>query len=333
MPAISVLMPVFNTASYLRDSIESILNQTFGDFEFLIINDGSTDQSEDIILGYSDPRIKYIRNKSNMGLVYCLNHGLGLAEGHYIARMDSDDISLPHRFRLQFDYMERHPSVIVCGSAAEKFGEIHQVDKFTKDFLLCLLTSQFTHPCVFIRSQFLKSNGLRYDEESVHFEDYKLWVEIYKLHNYQSACFYNLPEVLLRYRVHSFQVSSRFRISQSTGAVKLRRKTLVDFLQYHHLPFRFTENEFLNKADIVQLEKLLTSFEKHKPLLERFSIPALEEFKALTIYWLYISFAHLDFLLLIRFLILHFVNPWITLKQKIQVILHLATGRKYKRRF
>ena len=95
---ISVLMPVYNVEKYLQEAIESILNQTYSNFEFLIINDGSSDKSGEIINSYNDSRIVYLQNNKNKGLVYTLNYGISLAKGEYIARMDGDDISLPDRF-------------------------------------------------------------------------------------------------------------------------------------------------------------------------------------------------------------------------------------------
>jgi len=115
---VTVLMPVYNGEKYLNEAIDSILNQTYTNFEFLIINDGSTDRSVEIIKGYNDSRIKLIHNKKNMGLVYTLNRGLALALGKYIVRMDADDISLPNRFKLQLDFMEINTEVALCSGNA-----------------------------------------------------------------------------------------------------------------------------------------------------------------------------------------------------------------------
>ena len=100
-PKITVLMPVYNAGKYLREAIDSILNQSFSDFEFLIINDGSTDNSKNIIESYNDQRIKFIENDKNSGVIFSLNRGLDLAKGGYIARMDADDISLRDRLKIQ----------------------------------------------------------------------------------------------------------------------------------------------------------------------------------------------------------------------------------------
>jgi len=118
LPKISVVMSVYNAERYLREAIESILNQTFTDFEFIIINDGSTDNSLEIIRSYNDERIKII-NQSNMGLAKALNNGIKIAKGKYIARMDADDISMPERLEIQYDFMENHPECVAVGSNAE----------------------------------------------------------------------------------------------------------------------------------------------------------------------------------------------------------------------
>ena len=116
-------MSVYNGEKYLREAIESILNQTFTDFEFLIVNDGSTDSSLEIILSYPDERIRVIRNDRNIGLTKSLNKALQQAKGEYIARQDADDISLQNRFEEQLIYLEKHPEVALLGTSAYKIDE------------------------------------------------------------------------------------------------------------------------------------------------------------------------------------------------------------------
>ena len=124
MPKVSVLMPVYNTKEeYLREAIESILNQTFTDFEFIIINDGSTNNAEEVIKSYKDSRIKYYRQE-NHGLIYTLNYGLSLCNGEYIARMDSDDISLPFRFEKQIEVLDKNPNIGIVGGLIKIFQDM-----------------------------------------------------------------------------------------------------------------------------------------------------------------------------------------------------------------
>ena len=115
-PQITVLMPVYNGEKYLRQAVDSILNQTFKDFEFLIINDGSTDKTLAILQEYKNKRVKIINNKKNIGLTKSLNKGLKLAKGKYIARMDADDISLSNRLRKQIDFLDKHNKIGVLGT-------------------------------------------------------------------------------------------------------------------------------------------------------------------------------------------------------------------------
>ena len=126
-PQISVVMPAYNAEKYITEAIDSILFQTFKDFEFIIINDASTDSTKDIIESYKDPRIKLVNNEQNKGVAKSLNIGISVACGKYIARMDADDIALPERFQKQFDFMEQHPNIDVCGSWAKKTGNENEI--------------------------------------------------------------------------------------------------------------------------------------------------------------------------------------------------------------
>ena len=121
-PLVTVLMAVYNGEKYLREAIESILDQTYTNFEFLIINDGSSDRTEEIILSYNDKRIRYIKNEQNLKLIASLNKGLDLAKGEFIARMDADDISLPERLEKQINFLEKHPEIGLLGSWVRTLG-------------------------------------------------------------------------------------------------------------------------------------------------------------------------------------------------------------------
>src|SRR2546423_6687976 len=122
-PRVSVLMPVYDVAKYLREAIDSILGQTFTDFEFIIIDDASTDRSAEIINSYNDPRIRFIQNEKNVGLIATLNRGLDLAYGEYLARMDQDDVSLPERLAKQVAFMETASDVAASGTWARDIDD------------------------------------------------------------------------------------------------------------------------------------------------------------------------------------------------------------------
>jgi glycosyltransferase involved in cell wall biosynthesis len=209
IPKISVILPVYNAEKYIKESIESILKQSFGDFELILINDGSNDDSEKEILSFEDSRIRYYLNETNLGLIKTLNKGIAQARGKYVARMDADDICAPNRFEKQFNYLEQHYDVVICGSWAkiiDEFGvvtgRIKRIDTNALIRANMLFTTPFVHPTVMIRKEVLEKN--QYNEDAKHCEDLELWVRLSKEPTYK---FHNLPEFLLNYRIHSSNVS------------------------------------------------------------------------------------------------------------------------------
>ncbi|MPR33424.1 glycosyltransferase family 2 protein [Salmonirosea aquatica] len=218
---ISVIMPVYNGELYLREAIESILGQTYTDFEFIIINDGSTDTSGSIIDSYKDSRIKHIKNERNAGLVSALNVGIDLAQGEYIARMDADDISLPERFAKQVAFMNQHTEVGVCGTAYQyignRSGTITLPESFEKSFTFLSSNSCLAHPTVMIRRAVLEQHSIRYENDYPYAEDYAFWIRIG-----QVAHLTSLSEPLLSYRWHSANISqSTNRQSQSRARARI----------------------------------------------------------------------------------------------------------------
>lgn len=201
-------MPVYNAGKYLKDAIESILNQSFSEFELLIINDGSVDGSHDIIRSFNDSRIVYIRHEVNQGLVAALNTGLEAATGKYIARMDQDDIALAHRLEKQIAYMEKDPSCILLGTQVQVLGETKTSAMYGDNDQLrtaLLFGTSFAHPTVMMRSSSLRENNIRYEEEFKHAEDYRLWT---RLTSYGKIA--NLKDICLYYRRHPTQYSKVF---------------------------------------------------------------------------------------------------------------------------
>ena len=207
MPRVSILMPVYNAEQYLVQAIDSIINQTFTDWELIIINDGSTDHSKTIVSRFTDLRIRYYENESNLKLIKTLNKGIDLCQGEYIARMDADDIAMPDRLQIQVDFMDKHPLHIMCGTNAHiidndgnKTGYIRNLTD--NDFLQInlLFSDPFIHPSMLIRREILETN--RYDEYYKHVEDYELWCRIAPLG--QVA---NIDKDLLQYRWHESNVS------------------------------------------------------------------------------------------------------------------------------
>ena len=207
-------MSVFNNELYVKEAIDSILNQTFKDFEFIILDDGSTDRSVDIIQGYTDSRIRFCRNERNLGLRDSLNRGIRLAEGTYIARMDSDDIASERRLEIQAEYMERHPDVAMCG------GNVHYLIegkiKRNKELFPCsfqeirialLRYNCFFHPTVMLRTDFIRAHELYYQRTFA--DDYDLWMRIMNQSVLHGKQMINLPEIFLNYRIHSSNFGKR----------------------------------------------------------------------------------------------------------------------------
>ncbi|MBT6004733.1 MAG: glycosyltransferase family 2 protein [Prolixibacteraceae bacterium] len=224
-------MPVYNVEKYLQEAIESILNQTYSNFEFLIINDGSSDKSGEIINSYNDSRIVYLQNNKNKGLVYTLNYGISLAKGEYIARMDGDDISLPDRFETQVAIMGKFKDIVVCGSWMKTFGLDNECiwSTPTQDALIkasLVFASCIYHPTTMFRRETLIKNRLNYDPKYIHAEDYELWI---RLADFGELA--NISQVLLKYRKHTNSVGSKHSNAQRQSANKIRNNLLSSKLQ------------------------------------------------------------------------------------------------------
>jgi len=216
-PTISVLMAVYNGQEYLRAAIDSILTQTFTDFEFIIIDDGSTDQSLSILKEYqaNDKRIKLV-SRPNKGLTKSLNEGIALAKGLYIARMDSDDVALPERFAVQSKFMQANPDVACVGGQYELIDDAGRYlttmsvpldDKKLQELALDGYTS-ICHPCaMMLRSSVEKAGG--YCEDFLTTQDLDLWLRLGEIGKLA-----NVPETILKYRLHPESVSEKKAMNQ-----------------------------------------------------------------------------------------------------------------------
>lgn len=218
--AISVIMPVYNMEAYVAAAIDSILSQTFADFEFIIINDGSTDNSRDIVESYLfEPRLNVVNFSRNCGNYPARNAGMRQARGKYICVMDADDIAHPDRLRVEYEYMENHPAVLAAGSHYSMMGtgckpikpqDYHSIRK------VLLSHNCFLHPSLIIRADALKSVG-GYDENLIYSADYDLMCRLAL-----EGPVVNLPESLMSYRWHSQQISTAHRVEQLQYAQKAR---------------------------------------------------------------------------------------------------------------
>ena len=220
MPRVTVLMPVYNAGLYVYEAVESVLQQSYTDYELLIIDDGSSDDTLQKITMFDDPRIRIVKNETNMGLVHTLNRGIQLAEGEFIARMDGDDICLPHRLERQINYMEQHPNVGMCGSHVQVIhsGEVWELPQDPNELKVLLM---FHCTSVMIRKNVLDDNELYYDLHYSHAEDYDLWVRLAEVTQLT-----NIPEVLLMYRQHDTQVSKVHHAAQVHNADRVRMRQL-----------------------------------------------------------------------------------------------------------
>lgn len=251
VPLVSIIMAVFNGEDYLASAIESILQQTFRDFEYIIVNDGSTDKSQSIIERYAqlDKRIKVIKNKTNMRLVYCLNKAVEVSRGKYIARMDSDDIALPTRLKEEVNFIEKHDDCDVLTT------QIQLVDQNNLSLPLVWPEDMRTntpeeirdqmpknncisHPTVIARSSILKLNPYR--AEQLHGEDYDLWLRLLS----KGKKFYKLNKPLLRYRFHDNSVTQRANVAEGRMKV-MRLKSNFLIYQFRHAKFGSVERAVL----------------------------------------------------------------------------------------
>jgi len=238
-PLVSVIMPVYNSEKFLQAAVESVLDQTFTDFELIAIDDGSTDDSGSILADYRqrDERMVILSHSKNQGIVSALNYGLIVGRGKYIACMHADDISQPGRFEKQVAFLETHPEVGILGSAVQVIDTRGQAIgillKRCDDLGIrwtSLFSNPFMHPTVMLRHSILEAKHLQYQEGMAGVEDLDLWVRL--LFYTQAA---NLAEALLRYRVHPASITSVYNRKDQL-AIKSKilftnaQKQLGDFL-------------------------------------------------------------------------------------------------------
>ena len=251
MPEITVLMPVRNGERYIKESIDSVLNQTLTDFEFLIIDDGSTDRTVEIIQGYTDKRIRLVRKEHQF--IQNLNEGLELASSSYIARMDADDIMHTERLRIQLKRMKKNPDITVCGTWAKIFsdkGNERNVSHLGyviihEPVLELLKYNMLLHPSVMIKKEFLLNHHIEYQNYPC-VEDYKLGFDIAKA----GGILFVEPQELLMFRRSDTQVTVTKKKEMSLGSIRLRKEILLYLLSVYN-------NKTLNSllSDFENLEK------------------------------------------------------------------------------
>lgn len=259
-------MPVYNCELFIKEAVESILNQTYSNFEFLIIDDASTDETVSIIKSYTDSRIQLIEKPLNTGHTNSLNQGLKLAKGKYIARMDGDDISFRERFEKQVAYLEANSEVVLCGTSYEIMGEDKRtiIPESNDDIKLALLRANcIAHPSVMIRKNVLEEFSIIYDTIKEPAEDYAMWVQLLcvgKLHN--------LQEILLKYRIHNSSVSRKRVDEQEKRVIEIK----LQLLSHLDIILADYEREILRKCFkkkvIIDFDEIKIFKQVHKKLIE-----------------------------------------------------------------
>ena len=269
MPEITILMPVRNGEKYIKESIDSILKQTFTDFELLIMDDGSTDRTVERIERYTDERIRLIRRKHNF--IRNLNEGLELALGAYIARMDADDIMHTERLRIQLKRMKKNPNITVCGTWAKIFsdkGNERNVFHFGHE-IICepvlelLKYNMLLHPSVMVKKEFLFNHHIKY-QNYPYVEDYKLWFDIAKA----GGILFVEPQELMMLRRSDTQVTVTKKEEMFLGSIRLRKEILLYLLSIYDnkaLNSLLSDLEYLEKNKWMSYEDIFRFFVNRKP--------------------------------------------------------------------
>lgn len=277
MPKISVIMTVYNTdKKYLSEAIESVLHQTYKDFEFLIIDDGSTLDYTDLTSLHSDDRIVYFKLPENVGIARARNFGLGKTTGEFIAFLDSDDVAMPERFDRQIHFFENHPNIDCVGSSFLIIPEgrfFHTLAKHNDIVLHLLLHGcAFLHSSVMLRKKIITENDIYYKVNYVPAEDYAFWLDLIEVCN-----FANIDEILVKYRWHGANISiTKAEIQQSlTNNAKINKLlTLINRLDANTSTAMlnyFVRPEQLSLDDLQLLEDLIPN------VIQKLSSMGLEE--------------------------------------------------------
>lgn len=277
MPKVSVVMPVYNRQKYIKSSVESILNQTFTDFEFIIINDGSTDKTLKILNGYTDKRIKIIENEKNSGIVFSRNRGIENASGQFIAMMDSDDIAYPDKLMKQVDFLDNNKEFGMLGTWVKWIdGNNKHVGKKWK----LSAKPQLIAPIMLFRNYFVQSTILvrreaipewKYSPEFEIVEDSKMWFEI------SLKCkVWNLQEYLLDYRVHTDNISNTEHSKQIANSRKLYK------LIFKNLDINISEKE-LDSHFLIKNTNKIPNIEELKSI-ENWLIKILKQNEKIKLY-------------------------------------------------
>ena len=262
-PKVSVIMPVKDGALFLSAAIESILSQSYTNIEFIILNDGSMDETEAIVRSYSDPRIVYRAHQMSLGLATSLNEGITLATGDYIARMDADDVAFKTRLEKQVAFLEAHADISLVGAWArfidekgEERGQVYRTPVTHEEILFrACFANPFIHPSVLLRASCLKAN--LYNETYRRSQDLELWSRLLFVENVRAA---NLPEPLLLYRRHAASLTKKKNAEDYLRSAAIPLKNMKNVLpltqEQEELFLKAYLGEFLTIVQLIQRIRL-----------------------------------------------------------------------------
>lgn len=287
-PKVTVLMSVYNGETFLKEAIESILTQTYSNFEFVIYDDCSTDKSVDIIKSFADSRIILRQNTRNKGLTSNLADGINRCENKYIVRMDCDDIAFPNRIERQVEWMEQHKEISILGSSVHYFskeiGDNGILKQPVEDAIIkAMLFIDFSlmHPSIIIRTNDLKIRNINYNTDFKYSQDHALYFECIK-HNLK---FGNIEQPLLYMRTHQKSISKEKHNIQQEYSKRARRKFLEDigilnkFTEQEIIIYNnFASNQFFESSEEIKLfERFISKFSSSPVILNYFNINHLRD--------------------------------------------------------
>lgn len=235
IPKITVLMSVYNSEKFLREAMDSILNQSFKDFEFLIINDGSTDKTAKILQSFHDPRINIINNKVNIGLTKSLNKGLKIAKGEYIARQDADDVSVSNRLDKQYNYLEKHRQIFLVGSGAYNIDEKGKIETIWNPLTSSELIKKtlyknncIYHPTIMFRNE----ENIFYREKFIYTQDYDFYLILLS----KGKKLNNIKEPIIKYRINPEGISWVNKTKQKLFEIKAK--------EFYHQRLKYGKDKY-----------------------------------------------------------------------------------------
>lgn len=213
-------MPTYNVAPYVKEAIDSVLRQTYSDFELLVIDDCSKDNTVEVVRSIDDPRIRIEQNEFNLGLADNLNRGLSLITTEYVARMDGDDIAEPFWLEKEVAVLDANPEIGICSGGFERFGSVKSLVRFPERNEDCMANMLFECSVIVptFRMSLYRDYGLRYSSQAFPAEDYRFWAECLRV-----TKIYNVQETLFHYRMHSSQICTTLRPEQEIKVAEVRR--------------------------------------------------------------------------------------------------------------